>query len=298
MTFQGILQWRLKISLQDILPTLELPPLQMPFPPHPRRLLTRFPFTFIHSSVVNLIIKCVHVIKVQKSSYQLELLKTRLLPLVKTIMRPNLLQRGHSLLGFPSDSMGGMNFGDPGGLGGLTRDPGGLGGLTKMGGFGGSVGVPSTQESDPHQHLFPTSRLQQSPSVVPPLGSVSGHKLDYPAPSYSSSHTLMGYSPLGLSQPVASPHLPSSFPSPQPPGGGGGQQQQGSSVVTKQEQFPNSGKLNTPNQLLDFWGKRSKNLNLRWWGPKPAVNIRLHGFHRRAEPVNLKGSRDPQPGKS
>ena len=213
-------------------------------------------------------------------------------------MRPNLLQRGHSLLGFPSDSMGGMNFGDPGGLGGLTRDPGGLGGLTKMGGFGGSVGVPSTQESDPHQHLFPTSRLQQSPSVVPPLGSVSGHKLDYPAPSYSSSHTLMGYSPLGLSQPVASPHLPSSFPSPQPPGGGGGQQQQGSSVVTKQEQFPNSGKLNTPNQLLDFWGKRSKNLNLRWWGPKPAVNIRLHGFHRRAEPVNLKGSRDPQPGKS
>ena len=138
--------------------------------------------------------------------------------------------------------MGGMNFGDPGGLGGLTRDPGGLGGLTKMGGFGGSVGVPSTQESDPHQHLFPTSRLQQSPSVVPPLGSVSGHKLDYPAPSYSSSHTLMGYSPLGLSQPVASPHLPSSFPSPQPPGGGGGgQQQQGSSVVTKQEQFPNSG---------------------------------------------------------
>ena len=159
-------------------------------------------------------------------------------------MRPNLLQRGHSLLGFPSDSMGGMNFGDPGGLGGLTRDPGGLGGLTKMGGFGGSVGVPSTQESDPHQHLFPTSRLQQSPSVVPPLGSVSGHKLDYPAPSYSSSHTLMGYSPLGLSQPVASPHLPSSFPSPQPPGGGGGQQQQGSSVVTKQEQFPNSGNQN------------------------------------------------------
>lgn len=147
-------------------------------------------------------------------------------------------ERGHSLLGFPSDSMGGMNFGDPGGLGSLTRDPGGLGGLTKMGGFGGSVGVPSTQESDPHQHLFPTSRLQQSPSV-PPLGSVSGHKLDYPAPSYSSSHTLMGYSPLGLSQPVASPHLPSSFPSPQPPGGGG--QQQGGSVVTKQEQFPNPG---------------------------------------------------------
>ena len=100
------------------------------------------------------------------------------------------------------------------------------------------MGVPSTQESDPHQHLFPTSRLQQSPSV-PPLGSVSGHKLDYPAPSYSSSHTLMGYSPLGLSQPVASPHLPSSFPSPQPPGGGG--QQQGGSVVTKQEQFPNPG---------------------------------------------------------
>ena len=91
-------------------------------------------------------------------------------------MTPYLLQRGHSLLGFPSDSMGSMNFGDPGGLGGLTRDPGGLGGLTKMGGFGGSVGVPSTQESaDPHQHLFPTSRLQQvSPSVVPPLGSVSG----------------------------------------------------------------------------------------------------------------------------
>ena len=100
------------------------------------------------------------------------------------------------------------------------------------------MGVPSTQESDPHQHLFPTSRLQQSPSV-PPLGSVSGHKLDYPAPSYSSSHTLMGYSPLGLSQPVASPHLPSSFPSPQPPGGGG--QQQGGCVVTKQEQFPNPG---------------------------------------------------------
>merc|ERR1712012_1051024 len=64
---------------------------------------------------------------------------------------------------------------------------------------------------------------------------------DYPAPSYSSSHSgLMGYSPLGLSQPVASPHLPSSFPSPQPPGGGGGQQP-GGSVVTKQEQFPNSG---------------------------------------------------------
>ena len=73
--------------------------------------------------------------------------------------------------------------------------------------------------------------------------TVSGHKLDYPAPSYSTSHTLMGYSPLGLSQPVASPHLPSSFPSPQPPGGGPGgqQQQQGGSVVTKQEQFPNSG---------------------------------------------------------
>ena len=144
----------------------------------------------------------------------------------------------------------------------MTRDPGGLGGLTKMGSFGSGVGVPSTQESDPHQHLFPTSRfellrqkmlstfrsffptsrLQQPPSSIPPLGSVSGHKLDYPAPSYSSSHSgLMGYSTLGLSQPVASPHLPSSFPSPQPPGGGGGQQP-GGSVVTKQEQFPNSGR--------------------------------------------------------
>ena len=110
-----------------------------------------------------------------------------------------------------------------------------------MGSFGS--GVPSTQESDPYQHLFPTSRLQQPPSSIPPLGTVSGHKLDYPAPSYSSSHSgLMGYSPLGLSQPVASPHLPSSFPSPQPPGGGGGGQQPGGSVVTKQEQFPNSGR--------------------------------------------------------
>ena len=153
----------------------------------------------------------------------------------------------------------------------MTRDPGGLGGLTKMGSFGSGVGVPSTQESDPHQHLFPTSRfellrqkilstfrsffptsrLQQPPSSIPPLGSVSGHKLDYPAPSYSSSHSgLMGYSPLGLSQPVASPHLPSSFPSPQPPGGGGGQQP-GGSVVTKQEQFPNSGRV-TVSQVTFF----------------------------------------------
>ena len=31
------------------------------------------------------------------------------------------LQRGHSLLGFPSDSMSGMNFGDPAGLAPLTR---------------------------------------------------------------------------------------------------------------------------------------------------------------------------------
>ena len=112
------------------------------------------------------------------------------------------------------------------------------------------------QESD--HHLF-SPRLQQSVPLGPHkldsrldsslggrIDSSLGGRLDsYPgvgAPPYSTPHSLMGYSPLGLSQPPQSGHISPSFPS---------QPQNSPQVVTKQEQFPSgSSTVNQPLKLL------------------------------------------------